>query len=175
MLCCFERMEVWGPFIFFKVSSVFWVRNFPSSAFSSFFCMLLLLLNYAFSISPPSPKTVHSEVDFQILAMKDRMWTRLEGQDQDSGLQQFVERYWGVFIDGSGAVLVGNTEAMGELRLPPSGGDAALQHYLNFVQVFNQRKNGTFTWFYQCLFLFECSLARVFSNSMILDHSRWFI
>jgi len=29
---------------------------------------------------------------------------------------------------------------MGELRLPPSGGEAALQHYLNFVQVFNQRK-----------------------------------
>lgn len=29
---------------------------------------------------------------------------------------------------------------MGELRLPPRGGDAALQHYLNFVQVFNQIK-----------------------------------
>lgn len=33
---------------------------------------------------------------------------------------------------------------MGELILPPSGGDAALQHYLNFIQVFNER-NGTFT------------------------------
>lgn len=29
---------------------------------------------------------------------------------------------------------------MGELILPPSGGDAALQLYLNFVQVFNRRK-----------------------------------
>lgn len=33
-----------------------------------------------------------------------------------------------------------STEAVGELRLPPSGGDAALQLYLNFVQVFNRMK-----------------------------------
>lgn len=173
MLCCFERMEVWGAFYFFRYHLFSGFVIFRLQHFLLFFCVLLLLLNYAFSISPQRLSIMR--LIFKILAMKDHMWTRLEGQDQDSGLQQFVERYWGVFIDGSGAVLVGNTEAMGELRLPPSGGDAALQHYLNFVQVFNQRKNGTFTWFYQCLFLFECSLTRVFSNSMILDHSRWFI
>lgn len=61
-----------------------------------------------------------------------------------------------------------STEAVGELRLPPSGGDAALQLYLNFVQVFNRMKKWHFyVKYYGCLFVFECSLARLFGSSMI--------
>lgn len=142
---------------------------FPGSVICHFqhflyFCMLLLL-NYAFSIFYP-PKTVHSEVDFQTLATKDHMWTRLHRQDQDSGLQQFR----------SGAVLLGNnTEAMGELRLPPSGGYAALQHYLNFVQVFNWIKNGTFTWILSVFVFVWVQSHKGLQQYLDLDHSRWFI
>lgn len=131
-----------GAFFFLKVSFVFGVCNLPSSAFSLFFSCMLLLLNYAFSIFPQRLSIVSLFLKFW---QWKTTWTRLDRQDQDWGLQQFVERYSCFCIDRrSGAVLVGNTEAMGELRLPPSGGDAALQHYLNFVQVFNQRKKWHF-------------------------------
>lgn len=71
-------------------------------------------------------------------------------------------------IGSSGAVLLGNnTEAMGELRLPPSGGYAALQHYLNFVQVFNRIKEiALLRDIINVCFCYKCSLTRVFSNSM---------